>query len=82
MDDMDLISAESKANYAQIQNYVLEKYDFNVSTLYIGQVKIKYGLDIGKHYNILINVNQKVLQRPIGKEEAILDTLRHFKRIS
>lgn len=44
MDDMDLTSAESKATYEQIQNYVLEKYDFKVSTLYIAQVKRKYGL--------------------------------------
>lgn len=35
MDDMDLTSAESKATYEQIKNYVLEKYDFKVSTLYI-----------------------------------------------
>ena len=35
MDDMDLISAESKATYKQIQNYVLEKFRFKVSTLYI-----------------------------------------------
>ena len=35
MDDMDLTSAESKDTYEQIQNYVLEKYDFKVSTLYI-----------------------------------------------
>lgn len=30
MDDMDLTSAESKATYEQIQNYVLEKsVDYN-----------------------------------------------------
>ena len=39
MDDMDLISAESKATYKQIQNYFLEKFRFKVSTLYIVQVK-------------------------------------------
>lgn len=38
MDDMDLTSAESKATYKQIQNYVLEKFGFKVSTLYIAQV--------------------------------------------
>ncbi|OFO63040.1 hypothetical protein HMPREF3023_06545 [Peptoniphilus sp. HMSC075B08] len=39
MDDMDLTSAESKATYEQIQNYVLEKYDFNVSTLILHRLK-------------------------------------------
>ena len=82
MDNIDLTSVESKAIYEQIQNYVLEKYDFKVSTLYIAQVKIKYGLEVRKHYNISKNRNQKVPQCPIEKEEAILAALKHFKMIS
>ena len=35
MDDMDLTSAESKATYAQIKEYILEKFDLKVSTFYI-----------------------------------------------
>ena len=35
IDEKDLTSAESKATYKQIQNYVLEKFGFKVSTLYI-----------------------------------------------
>ena len=46
MDDMDLTSVESKATYKQIQNYVLEKFGFKVSTLYIAQVKKKHGLEV------------------------------------
>ncbi|MDU1772984.1 MAG: 23S rRNA (uracil(1939)-C(5))-methyltransferase RlmD, partial [Dialister micraerophilus] len=65
LDDMDLTSAESKATYEQIQNYVLEKYHFKVSTLYIAQVKRKYGSEVRKHYNISKNGNQKVPQCPI-----------------
>lgn len=42
--EMDLTSAESKSTYKQIQNYVLEKYGFKVSTIYIAQVKRKHGL--------------------------------------
>ena len=72
LDDMDLTSAESKATYEQIQNYVLEKYDFKVSTLYIAQVKRKYGLEVRKHYNISKNENQKVLQCPIEKKKLFL----------
>lgn len=44
MDDMDLTSAERKATYKQIQNYILEKFSFKGSTLYIVQVKKKHGL--------------------------------------
>ena len=81
MDDMDLTSAESKATYEQIQNYVLEKFGFKVSTLYIAQVKKKHGLEVREHYNISNNKNRKVLQCPIEKEKAILDALKYFKMI-
>lgn len=81
MDDMDLTTAESKATYKQIQNYVLEKFGFKVSTLYIAQVKRKWGLDVREHYNMSKNEKQKIPKCPIEKEEAILDALKHFKMI-
>lgn len=81
IDEMDITCAESKATYEQIKNYVLEKYGFKVSTLYIAQVKRKYGLDVSEHYNISKNENQKIPQCPIEKEEAILDALKHFKML-
>ena len=52
-----------------------------VSTLYIAQVKRKYGLEVREYYNISKNDNQKVLQCPIKKEEAILDALKYFHMI-
>lgn len=39
IDEMDLTSAESKSTYKQIQNYVLEKYGFKVSTIYIALLR-------------------------------------------
>ena len=81
MDDMDLTSAESKATYKQIQNYVFETFGFKVSTLYIAQVKKKHGLEVREHYNISKNENQKVPLCQIEKEEAILDALKHFKML-
>ncbi len=45
--------SEAKATYAEIRAYVKEKYGMNVSSLYIAQVKRKYGLDEGKAYNKL-----------------------------
>ena len=38
LDELDLTSAESKATYAQIKEYILEKFDLKVSTLYIAQI--------------------------------------------
>jgi 23S rRNA (uracil1939-C5)-methyltransferase len=44
LDELDLTSAESKAIYKEIQEYVLEKYGLKVFNLYISQVKRKCGL--------------------------------------
>ena len=35
LDELGLTSAESKATYAQIKEYILEKFDLKVSTFYI-----------------------------------------------
>ena len=78
---MDLTGAESKATYKQIQNYVLEKFRFKVSTLYIAKVRRKYGLDIREHYNISNNENKQVPQCSIEKEEAFFSALKHFKML-
>ena len=81
LDELDLTSAESKATYKEIQDYVLEKFGFKVSTLYIAQVKKKHGLEVREHYNMPKNENRKVSQCSIEKEEAILDALKCFKMI-
>jgi RNA methyltransferase, trmA family len=78
---MDITCAESKATYEQIKKFVLERYGFKESTLYIVQVKRKYDLDFREHYNMSKNENQKVFQYPTEKEEAILDALKHFKML-
>ena len=51
LDELDLTSAESKATYAQIKEYILEKFDLKVSTLYIAQIKKKCGIELREHYN-------------------------------
>ena len=48
---LDLTSAESKASYSQIKEYILEKFDLKVSTLYIAQIKKKCGIVLREHYN-------------------------------
>lgn len=46
LDELDLTSAESKATYAEIKNYVLEKHGLKVSNLYISQIKRKCGIEV------------------------------------
>ena len=81
LDELDLTSAESKATYAQIKEYVLEKFGLKVSTLYIAQTKKKCGIEMREHYNKSKKDNQAILQCTPEKEDAIMDALRHFKMI-
>lgn len=81
MDELDITAAESKATYEEIKEYILGKFKFKVSTLYIAQIKRKCGIDLRDHYNISKKENHKVPQCPPEKEEAILDALKHFQMI-
>lgn len=81
LDELDLTSAESKATYAQIKEYILEKFDLKVSTLYIAQIKKKCGIVLREHYNKSKKEKQAIPQCTLEKEEAIMDALKHFKMI-
>ena len=81
MDEMDLTSAESKATYEEIREYVLEHTGLKVSHLYIAQVKQKYGIIERENYNKPKSENAKQPQCPAEKEKAITEALRHFGMI-
>lgn len=80
-DELDLTSAESKATYEEIKAYVLEHSGLNVSSLYIAQVKQKYGIIERENYNKPKSENAKQPQCPPEKEKAITEALRHFGMI-
>ena len=42
--EMDITAAEQKATYQKIKDYILETHGVKVSSLYIAQVKEKYGI--------------------------------------
>lgn len=81
LDEEDVTKAESKGTYENIKEYVLSKYGFKVSTLYIAQIKRKCGLELGENYNKSKKENSKVPECPKEKEDAIMDALRHFGMI-
>ena len=81
LDELDVTSAESKATYQEIKDYVLKEFGLKVSTLYISQIKRKCGIEVGEHYNISQKENQKVPQCPKEKEDAIRAALEHFAMI-
>jgi hypothetical protein len=51
MDELDLTSAEAKATYREIEEWVREKYGFHVTNLNIAQVKQKHGIIERENYN-------------------------------
>lgn len=81
MDELDLTDAEKKATYQKIKEYVLEHTSLKVSSLYIAQVKQKYGIIERENYNKPKSENAKQPQCPPEKEKAITEALKHFGMI-
>ena len=78
LDELDVTSAETKATYKEIQEYVLKEHGLKVSNLYISQVKRKCGIEVGENYNLPKSEDSRQPQRPEEKEKAIRDALEHF----
>ncbi len=70
-----------KATYKRIQEYILEKFGVKVSTLYIAQVKRKYGIAMNGYYGPEASGDNKQPQCPPEKEKMIVDALKHFKAL-
>ena len=81
LDELDATSAELKATYQEIKDYVLKEFGLKVSNLYISQVKRKCGIEVGENYNLPKSENTKVPQCPKEKEEAIKAALKYFAMI-
>ena len=73
-----MTSAESKAIYKEIQEYVLKEHGMKVSNLYISQVKRKCGIEVGENYNLPKSEDSRQPQCPADKEKAIKNALKHF----
>lgn len=67
-----------KGTYQAIKAYILEKNGVKVSTLYIAQIKRKYGLEIGKAYNKPEKNKNRVPKCPKEKELMIMDALKFY----
>ena len=81
LDELDATSAELKATYQEIKDYVLKEFGLKVSSLYISQVKRKCGIEVGENYNLPKTENPKVPQCPKEKEDAIKAALKYFAMI-
>ena len=81
LDELDATSAELKATYQEIKDYVLKEFGLKVSSLYISQVKRKCGIEVGENYNLPKSENARVSQCPKEKEDAIKAALKYFAMI-
>ena len=81
LDELDATSAETKATYQEIKDYVLKEFGLKVSSLYISQVKRKCGIEVGENYNLPKTENARVPQCPKEKEDAIKAALKYFAMI-
>lgn len=75
-------NAGAHATYPEIKAYVLEQYGLKVSSLYIAQIKEKYGIIERKNYNKPKLENTKQPKCPPEKETAITEALKHFGMIA
>ena len=79
--NLEQTAVETKATYAEIKRYIQDNFGLKVSSLYIAQIKRKYGLEVGEQYHKSVNPSMKILTCPVAKEEAIKAALVHFKML-
>jgi 23S rRNA (uracil1939-C5)-methyltransferase len=73
MDELDLTSAEAKATYKEIEEWVQEHYGFHVTNLNIAQVKQKHGIIERENYNKPKSENSR---QPGCPEEKAIEDIR------
>ena len=71
---------EEKPTYGNIKKWIKERYGFNVTNLYIGQIKDKLGMEKRKNYNIGSGEG-RVSTCPQEKEAAIMEAFKYFRLI-
>lgn len=78
MDDGSRKVIVRKPTYPAIKRFVNERFGAKVSSLYIAQVKRKYGIDVRDSYNKPKKPDGIVPVCPAEKEKMILEALKSF----
>lgn len=76
LEDMDMSGFQNDATYSQIKERVLEQTGLKVSSLYIAQVKQKYGIIERENYNKPKSENARQPKCPPEREVAITEALK------
>lgn len=81
LDEIDATSAETKATYKEIEEWVQEHYGFHVTNLNIAQVKQKHGIIERENYNKPKSEDSRQPGTTPEKEKTITEALKYFKMI-
>ena len=81
LEGMDMSGFQKDATYGQIKERVLQQTGLKVSSLYIAQIKQKYGITERENYNKPKSENALQLKCPPEKEAAITEALKYFGMI-
>ena len=81
LEEIEATSAETKATYKEIEEWVQEHYGFHVTNLNIAQVKQKYGIIEREIYNKPKSEKGGQPECPKEKEIAIEEALKYFQMI-
>ena len=82
LEGLNVSQLQGSATYEQIKAYVLEHSGLKVSTLYIAQIKQKYGIIERECYNKPKSEDAKQPQCPPDKEAAIVEALKFYGLIA
>ena len=82
LEGLNVAQLQESATYEQIKAYVLAHSGLKVSTLYIAQVKQKYGILSQECCNKAKSESAKMLICPPDKEKAIEEALKFFGMIA
>lgn len=82
MSELPVSIHDGDATYPEIKAYVEKQFGLKVSSLYISQIKRKFGLTVTDSYNKPKADNSRHPICPPDKEKAIAEALRYFKMIN
>jgi len=81
MEELDITSAESKATYEEIREWIKERFGFKVSNLNIAQTKRKCGIIERDNYNLPKNENSIMRRTSKEKTEAVMEAFKYYQMI-
>ncbi len=77
----DAYKPKPRTTYKMIKEYIVEKYDFNVHTAYIAEVKRSFGLPMYDAPNAVETLKNPRKHPTSVQVDAIKDALAHFEVI-